>query len=261
MSLSQDPPALRLHVDGPIARITLARADKLNALTLPMLQALDAACEQLERAHGVRVVVLDSDHPQAFCAGADIGQWGPLTPAQMWRSWTRMGHRVFHRLATLPQPSIAAVHGMALGGGLELALACDLRVAEPGSSFALPEASVGAVPGWGGTQRLTRLIGPGRAKHMVLRSARIDAATALDWGLVQEVVEAAPLLSARVHELAQEVAQRAPEAVQLAKQLIDIEAGGLSAETMAAGLAQALPNAREGTESFKARRPARFTDL
>jgi len=251
--------ALRVHVEGPIARITLARAEKLNAITLPMLEALDAACARLERMSEVRAVVLDSDNPKAFCAGADVGQWGALTPVQMWRSWTRSGHRIFNRLATLPQPTIAAVQGLAFGGGLELALACDLRVAASDSVFALPEATVGAIPGWGGTQRLTRLIGPGRAKHMVFRSARIDAATALAWGLVEEVVEAAAL-SARVHDIARDIARRAPEAVQLAKQLIDAEAGGLSAEAMAAGLALALPNGREGVESFKAKRTPDFRD-
>lgn len=259
MNFNPEAQALRLHVEGSVARITLARAEKLNALTMPMLEALDAACGQLERMPGVRAVVLDSEHPKAFCAGADIAQWGALTPSEMWRSWTRLGHRIFDRLATLPQPSIAAIHGLAFGGGLELALACDLRVAASNSSFALPEASVGAIPGWGGTRRLTRLIGPGRAKHMIFRSARIDAATALAWGLVEEVVEAASL-SARVHDLARDIAGRAPEAVQLAKQLVDVEAGGLSAETMAAGLALALPNGREGAESFKAKRTPRFTD-
>lgn len=251
--------SLRLQVDGPVARITLARAEKLNALTVPMLDALDAACGQLERAPGVRAVVLDSENPKAFCSGADIAEWGALTPTEMWRAWTRIGHRIFDRLAMLPQPTIAAIHGLAFGGGLELALACDLRVAASNSTFALPEASVGAIPGWGGTKRLARLVGPGRAKHMIFRSARIDASTALAWGLVEEVVEASSL-SAHVRAIAREIASRAPEAVQLAKQLVDIEAGGLSAETIAAGFALALPNGREGAEAFKAKRDPRFTD-
>jgi enoyl-CoA hydratase/carnithine racemase len=250
---------LRLHIDGPVARITLARAEKLNALTVPMLDALDAACAQLERSPGVRAVVLDSANPKAFCSGADIAAWGALSPGEMWRSWTRIGHRIFDRLATLPQPTIAAIHGLALGGGLELALACDLRVAAANSSFALPEATVGAIPGWGGTRRLARLIGPGRAKHMIFRSARIDAATALAWGLVEDIVDD-DALAAHVHDIALEIASRAPEAVQLAKQLVDIETGGLSAETMAAGLALALPNGREGADAFKTKRTPCFAD-
>jgi enoyl-CoA hydratase len=250
---------LRLQVDRSVARITLARAEKLNALTVPMLEALDAACGQLEREPKVRAVVLHSENPKAFCSGADIAEWGALTPSEMWRAWTRIGHRIFDRLATLPQPTIAAIHGLALGGGLELALACDLRVAASNSTFALPEASVGAIPGWGGTKRLARLVGAGRAKHMIFRSARIDASTALAWGLVEEVVEPS-LLSSRAHDIAQEIARRAPEAVQLAKQLVDSEAGGLSAETIAAGLALALPNGREGADAFKAKRDPIYTD-
>jgi enoyl-CoA hydratase len=250
---------VRLHSNGPVAKLTLARPDKLNALTLPMVEALDAACGVLERSSEVRVVILASENAKAFCSGADIKEWGDLGAKEMWRTWTRIGHRVYDRLATLPQPTIAAVHGLAFGGGLELALACDLRIAATDSSFAMPEASVGAIPGWGGTRRLTRLIGPGHAKSLILRAARIDAATALAWGLVEEVVQASEL-SGRAGEIADEIARLSPDAVQLAKQLIDSEAGGLSAEAMAAGLALALPNGREGAQAFKAKRQPRFAD-
>ena len=166
---------VRLAIDGPVAHLTLARMEKLNALTLAMLDALDAACGQLERSTQARAVILDSENPKAFCSGADIADWGALTPREMWRAWTRNGHRIFDRLATLPQPTIAAIHGIAFGGGLELALACDLRVAASTSTFALPEASVGAIPGWGGTRRLTRLVGAGRAKHLSLPEGREGA--------------------------------------------------------------------------------------
>jgi enoyl-CoA hydratase/carnithine racemase len=177
----------------------------------------------------------------------------------MWRVWTRAGHRVLDRLAALPQPTIAAVHGVALGGGLELALACDLRVAASDSVFGMPETRVGAIPGWGGTERLTRLIGPGRTKYLVLRAARIDAATALGWGLVEEVVEPGSL-ARRAAEIAEEIASRAPGAVRLAKQLIDAGAGGLSAETLAAGLARSLDDGREGVAAFREKREPRFSD-
>jgi enoyl-CoA hydratase/carnithine racemase len=250
---------VQLQMDGPVARLVLARMDKLNALTLPMLEALDAACDRLERSRDVRAVILSSANAKAFCSGADIAEWGSLSAQDMWGVWTRVGHRIFDRLAALPQPTIAAVHGAALGGGLELALGCDLRIAASDSVFAMPEVRVGAIPGWGGTSRLARLVGPGRAKHMILRAAQIDAATALNWGLVEEVV-APDALGAHVFEVASEIAARAPGAVRLAKQLINGgSSGGVSPETLAAGLALSLEDGREGVAAFKEKRAPRFT--
>jgi len=250
---------VRLEITGALARLTLARPDKLNALTLSMMEALDAACATLERSDQVRAVILDSDNPRAFCSGADIQAWSQLGAKDMWRSWTRMGHRIYDRLATLPMPSIAALHGLAYGGGLELALACDLRIASSDCSFSLPETGVGAIPGWGGTRRLARLVGPARTKNLIFRGMRLDAPTALAWGLIEEHVPVAQL-GERAKALAEEIATRSPEAVQLCKQLIDAEDGGLSAETIAAGLALALPNGREGAEAFRARRAPQFLD-
>jgi enoyl-CoA hydratase len=247
-----------LRIEAPFARLTLARGTKRNALTAAMLAAIDAACARLEEADDVRVVRVDSSDAKAFCSGADIGEWGALPPQDMWRRWTRAGHRVFDRLAALPQPTIAQIHGIAFGGGLELALACDLRIAAPEAVFAMPEVRVGAVPGWGGTRRLVRLIGPSRTKRMVFRALRVDAATALAWGLVDEVV-AADALDAHAEAIAREIAEGAPGAVRIAKQLIDRDAGGLDGETIAAGLAASLDDAREGIAAFAAKRPPRFT--
>jgi len=247
-----------LQIDAPFARLTLARGTKRNALTTAMVAAIDAACERLEEAGDVRVVRVDSTDAKAFCSGADIGEWGALPPQDMWRRWTRVGHRVFDRLAQLPQPTIAQIHGIAFGGGLELALACDLRIASTDATFAMPEVQVGAIPGWGGARRLVRLIGPARTKQMVFRALRVDAATALAWGLVDEVV-AADALAARVDAIAQEIAAGAPGAVRIAKQLIDRDGGGLDGETIAAGLAASLDDAREGIAAFAGKRPPRFT--
>ena len=131
----------------------------------------------------------------------------------MWQRWIRDGHRVFDRLARLRQPTIAAIGGIAYGGGLELALACDLRIAAAGARFAFPEVTIGAVPGWAGSQRLPRVIGAGRAKQMILAGEPIDAATAAAWGLVNEVVPA-DRLATRALELARRIAENAPTAVQ-----------------------------------------------
>jgi enoyl-CoA hydratase/carnithine racemase len=248
-------------VDGAIATITLDRADKLNALTAGMLAALEDACAALDRDEAVRAVIVASSSPRAFCAGADIGEWGPLGALGMWQRWIRDGQRVFDRLARLRQPTIAAIGGIAYGGGLELALACDLRIASDAARFAFPEVTIGAVPGWAGSQRLPRVIGAGRAKQLILLGQPIDAATAAAWGLVSETVPA-DRLRERALELARRIAENAPTAVQAAKQLVDAAAGeGLATtvEALAAGLAAATADAREGITAFREKRTPKFT--
>jgi len=252
---------VRLAVDGAIATITLDRAAKLNALTTAMLEALEAACAALDRDPSVRAVIVASAAPDAFCAGADITEWGPLGAMGMWQRWIRDGQRVFDRLARLRQPTIAAIGGVAYGGGLELALACDLRIASAGARFAFPEVTIGAVPGWAGSQRLPRVVGAGRAKQLVLAGEPIGAATAAAWGLVAEVVPA-DRLRPRALELAQRIAENAPTAVQAAKQLADAAAGeGLTTalEALAAGLAAGTADAREGIAAFREKRKPKFT--
>lgn len=248
-------------VDGAIATVTLDRPEKLNALTSDMLAGLEAACDALDRDDAVRAVIVASASPNAFCAGADILEWGRLGAIGMWQRWIRDGHRAFDRLARLRQPTIAAIGGVAYGGGLELALACDLRVASDAARFAFPEATVAAVPAWGGSQRLARVIGAGRAKQLILLGQPIDAATAAAWGLIAEVV-AADRLQARALELARRIAENAPTAVQAAKQLVDAAAGEALAttlEALAAGLAAGTADAREGMTAFRDKRKPKFT--
>jgi enoyl-CoA hydratase/carnithine racemase len=248
-------------IDGAIATVVLDRPEKLNALTADMLAALEAACGALDRDEAVRVVIVASSSAQAFCAGADLLEWGPLGAQGMWRRWIRDGHRAFDRLARLRQPTIAAIDGVCYGGGLELALACDLRIASQAARFAFPEATVGAVPGWAGSQRLPRMIGTARAKQLILLGQPIDAATAAAWGLVAEVVPADGL-RARALELARGIAENAPTAVQAAKQLVDAAAGeGLATtlEALAAGLAAGTADAREGITAFREKRKPKFT--
>lgn len=252
---------LAVAIAGPVAMITLDRPEKLNALTMAMLEALEAACARIDRDDAVRSVIVASSSPKAFCAGADIVEWAPLGAAGMWARWIREGHRVFDRLARLRQPTIAAIGGLAFGGGLELALACDIRIAAATARFALPEVTIGAVPGWAGTQRLPRLVGPGRAKQLILAGQPIDAATGYAWGLVTEVV-APDQLAPRALELAQRIAQNAPSAVQAAKQLVDAAAGEgvpVALESLAAGFAAGTDDAREGVAAFRAKRAPQFT--
>jgi enoyl-CoA hydratase len=250
---------LRLQVEGPIATITLDRPEKLNAVTPEMLEGLEAALTTLEADEAVRVVVLTGAGDRAFCAGADISAWASLAPIDMWRRWVRSGHRVMDRLEGLRQPTIAALNGIAYGGGLELALACDLRIAADTVKVAAPEVGIGTIPGWGMTTRLAVVAGPARAKQMILSGQPVDARRAEAWGVLSEVVAAADLLEA-TRQVAERIAAQAPIAVQVAKQLID----GLrprvpaSLEALGSGLAAFTDDAQEGLASFRERRPAHF---
>jgi len=248
---------LLLSLDGPIATITLNRPEKLNALTLAMLSALDEALVAIDADEGIRVVVIKGAGAKAFSAGADVHAWSSLAPLDMWRRWTRLGHQVLDRLESLRQPTIAALNGLAYGGGLELALACDLRIAADHVTLAAPEVGIATVPGWGMTARLAHIAGPARAKQMILTGLPIDAAQADAWGVVSEVVPADDL-DARIGELAGHIAAQAPIAVQIAKQLIDAGRPRTSLESLGSGLTAFTDDAGEGQAAFRARRPPVF---
>jgi len=244
-----------LVLDPPVATVTLNRPDKLNAIDPEMLAALDRALASLERNDEVRVVLITGAGDRAFCVGADINAWAALEPLAMWKAWIPAGHRVFERLASLRQPTIAVLNGFTFGGGLELALAADLRLAANVAEFAQPEVKVGTVPGWAGTRRLTALIGAARAKQMMFSGARVDASTAERWGLVNETVSRESL-SERASALANEIASNAPIAVQLAKTAIDGRDSAL--EGMAGALAAMTEDGREGVAAFREKRAPRF---
>ncbi|MGH2618911.1 MAG: enoyl-CoA hydratase/isomerase family protein, partial [Thermomicrobiales bacterium] len=193
---------------------------------------------------------------RAFCVGADVNAWSALEPLDMWRRWIREGHRILQRLASLRQPTIAAVNGYAFGGGLELALAADIRIAADSASFALPETRIGTLPGWAGTRRLPDIIGAARAKQMIFTGAQVDAPTAERWGLINESVPQAELMD-RALALAKEIAANAPISVQLAKAAIDGDDAAL--EAFAGALAAGTEDGREGTASFREKRAPRFT--
>ena len=249
-------PRVRTDRDGVVATITIDRPDKLNAIDPEMLAALDVTLAEIDRDPALRVVVLTGAGEKAFCVGADIGAWSALEPLDMWRSWVREGHRVFDRLAGLRQPTIAAINGYCFGGGLELALACDLRVMATETALAIPETKIATLPGWAGTRRLPELIGPARAKQMIFTGARVDASTALQWGLVNEILPAAEVLS-RAQSLAQEISANAPVALQLAKAAIDGAPATL--EAIAGALAASTMDGKEGIAAFREKRLPTFT--
>jgi enoyl-CoA hydratase/carnithine racemase len=246
---------VRAGIDGDVATLLVDRPDKLNALTPEMLNTLGAALGTIADSDA-RVVLLRGAGGRAFCVGADINRFSALSAVQMWRDWTARGHRVFDALARLPQPTVAVVHGPALGGGFELALACDFRVVAAEARLGLPEVGLGTVPGWGGTERLTELVGRARAKEVVLTRRFLDADTAYAWGVATAVAPAAAL-EAAVSDLVTQLLGGAPVAVQLAKQLIDAAADGAPSrvlEALAGGLSTATEDLREGVAAFHQRR-------
>jgi enoyl-CoA hydratase/carnithine racemase len=252
---------VQLQRDGAVATVTLARPAKLNTLTPAMLDALEAAARELDADTGVRVVILTGAGDKAFCVGADINEWAALAPLDMWRRWVRRGHQVFDQWAQLRQPVIAALNGHAFGGGLELAITADLRIAVDSAQFALPEASISTCPGWSGSQRLTQLIGPSWVKYLALSARRMNAEQALRCGLVHEVVTAPALMQA-AQQLAGEMASKAPVALQLSKQLVNAASGEGAAralEAMAGALAASTDDAAEGIAAFREKRAPQFS--
>ena len=242
--------------DGQVAVVTLARPTKMNALTPAMLDELEAVARALEADLETRVVVLTGSGEKAFCVGADINEWAALQPLDMWRRWVRRGHQVFDQWARLRQPVIAAINGHTMGGGLELAITADIRVAAERAQFALPEASIGTCPGWSGSQRLVGLVGASHAKYLALSGQRLTADRALSIGLVHEVVPPAQLIG-RAMDLAAALAEKSPIALQLTKQLVNAasgEDGAATLEAIAGALAATTEDGAEGIRSFREKR-------
>ena len=238
---------------GAITTIQLNRPDKLNAVDREMLDMLDAEVNRLHQDESVRVVVLKGSGERAFCVGADLSQIATFDSADI-RKWVNDGNRVLSRLASLPVPVIAAIHGYAVGGGLEFALACDLRIASEDSSFGLPEITHGWFPGWGGTHRLLNVIGESKAKEMVLLGERIDAQTAHSLGLVNRVVPKERLAD-EVNQIAESLSQKSPVAVSAAKATLTrnpMPENGyeISYEALALSTCFTTPEVQEGLEAF-----------
>lgn len=254
-------PLVRLETEGFTATVTLARPEKLNALTAGMLAELETIAAGLERRDDIRVVLITGSGPKAFCAGADIADWGTYAPLDFGRHWVREGHRIFDRWARLRQPLLAVLNGIAFGGGLELAATADLRVAEAHARVALPESRIGVIPGWSGTQRLVRRVGPGTVKRLAFTGEPVDATEALRLGLVDYVCPTGEGM-AFARALAATVAERAPVAVQTAKQLVNAAEGEETAaafEAIAGALAATTQDAAEGVAAFRDKRAATFT--
>ncbi len=214
-----DTTNLRLEKRLPLAVVTLDRPTVLNALNAATLAELDAALDDLAADTAVRVVLLTGAGDRAFAAGADIRELAPLT-ADEGRTFSLRGQAIFRKIEKLGKPVIACIHGFALGGGCELAMACTLRIAADNARLGQPEVKLGIIAGYGGTQRLPRLVGRGAAMKLLLTGAPIDALEALRIGLVDEVVPAAQLMQ-RAEALALEIAANAPLAVAETMRAVD----------------------------------------
>lgn len=253
--------AVRLTHDGPVATITLARPDKLNALDAGMIAALADAAARIDADPALRAAIITGEG-KGFCAGGDIAAWGGLAPLEMWRTWTRAGHRAFDALARLRVPLVAALNGHALGGGLELAGTADIRVAEAQAKFGLPETGIAMVPGWSGTQRLVRRFGAGVVRRLALTGEIVTADRALALGLVDEVVASGEALG-RARDIAARIAARGPAATAIAKQLINAAEGegdeAATLEGLAGALAAFTEDGAEGVASFRGKRAPGYT--
>ena len=246
-----------VEVKDEVATICLDRPAKHNALTPEMLEQLERILVSLDAERSVRVVLVTGAGDRSFCAGADIARFKALHPLDMWAQWTRRGHRVFDQLAGLRQPTIAAVSGNAYGGGLEIALACDLRIVADDAALGLTETGIGTLPGWGGTGRLRELIGVGRAKEMIFTGEQLTADRALAWGLANQLAPRAEVIKAG-HALAAKIASRAPIAVQMAKQAIDADGAYQAMEQVTSAATAFTEDAAEGLASFTEKRPPRY---
>lgn len=252
---------VRAERRGPATVLTFTRPDKLNAISSAMLDQLADRLDQADRDPAVRAVVLTGAGDRAFVAGADIGEYAGQTEEQF-RTYQRRSRAVFSRLAALGKPVIAAVNGYALGGGFEIALCCDVLIASAGARFGLPEGLLGLCPGGGGTQRLTRAVGPYTAARVLLLGDRLTAAEASELGLVAKVVQPGELMDAAL-VLAGRAARVAPLAAREMKRLVAAAgevplADGLDREHQALFGLFRTRDAQEGIAAFTGKRQASF---
>jgi enoyl-CoA hydratase len=247
--------------EGRVALISVNRPDVLNALSTEILRELESELSDIARDDDVGAVVLTGAGDKAFIAGADIAELATKTPLEA-RAYGELGHEIADRLETMRKPTIAAVNGYALGGGCEMALACDLRFASTSARFGQPEINLGIIPGWGGTQRLARTTTLGFAKELVLTGRMVKADEALDRGLVNAVFEPEELL-ARTLEIAQEIAAKSPIALAYAKEATNRSlhgdiGGNLVHEADLYSIMFSTEDAREGLNAFVEKRKASF---
>lgn len=249
-----------IETRGRVAILTINRPDKLNALNIPTRNEILAALDQLEKDEAVRVVVITGAGEKAFIAGADINEFAGMTAVA--QRAVMKGRRAFDAVEDFPKPVIAMINGFALGGGCELALACDIRIASSNARLGQPEIKLGIIPGGGGTQRLTRLIGEGKAMELILTGDLITAEEAERLGLVNTVV-APEELEAKTLALANRIAEMSPVALAMAKMAVKSAArldlrAGMDAEVDLFALCFSSEDKEEGVRAFIEKRKPEF---
>ena len=252
---------IKVEVKDKIAFLTLNRPDKLNAINNKLIEEMVTALDVLNNEKNVRVIILTGEG-KAFCAGGDLIEAASMGSPLESFNWLKKAQKVQISIEESPKVIICCINGAAMGGGLELALACDIRITSSNAVFAVPEINAGLLPGGGGMTRLASLIGLGRAKEMVLSGRKVSAEEALSIGLVSEIVERNKLLD-RVVEYAQELAQKPPIGLALAKDTIVSNLGvdyktGLNNEAKALWILFATKDRLEGLQAFKERRQPVF---
>lgn len=253
---------LLIAIENKIALVTINRPTKLNALNKATLAELHSAFRDLETNEAVQVIILTGSGEKAFVAGADIAEFADFSAVEGTQLAAQGHQKVFDHIDNLKKPVIAAVNGFALGGGLELAMACHFRVASDNAKMGLPEVTLGLIPGYGGTQRLPQLVGKGRALEMILTAAMITAEEAIQYGLVNHVVPQNELI-AFCQELAQKIIKNAPvalsEAIHAVNASFDKTKNGYEAEINAFGRLFSTADFKEGTTAFLEKRKANFS--
>ena len=254
-------PGLRITADGRVHTVTVNRPEVLNALNTALLEELLATLGDLGADDQCAVIVLTGAGDRSFIAGADIKEMDGKTPLEA-RAYSELGQEIAHMLEVMRKPTIAAVNGYALGGGCELALACDIRLCSENAQFGQPEINLGIIPGWGGTQRLARATNIGYAKELILSGRMVDAEEAFERGLVQHVYPLEELMP-RTMELAQQMATKSPVALYYAKESTnralhgDI-GGNLVHEADLYSLMFSTDDAKEGLRAFVEKRKPTF---
>jgi enoyl-CoA hydratase len=251
---------IRLDIDGQIATLTFDRPEVRNALNLETVNECHEALRALAARADVGALIITGAGDQAFVSGADIND---IRARTLEDGLAAINSSLFSAVERFPRPTIAAINGYALGGGCELALACDIRIASESARFGQPELNLGIIPGAGATQRLPRIIGLGRAKHLVLTGEIIDAQRALDMGLVTAIAPPAELLP-RARDIAARILRQGPLAARLAKLSLNASArvdldSGLLIETLAQAICYDSEDKTEGTSAFLEKRKPRFT--
>ena len=255
---------LVMEVENEIAVVTINRPKSLNSLNSATLQEIYECFTDISSRKDIKVVILTGSGQKAFVAGADISEMVNATPAEG-KTMGMVAYKAFKQIEECPQVVIAAVNGYALGGGCEISMACDIRIASDNAKFGQPEVNLGILPGFGGTQRLARLVGKGRAKELIFTADMISAEEAYRIGLANHVVPQAELID-YCKEMAKKIISKASYGVSLAKQSINVGldvdlASGLQLEANLFGLAFSTHDKKEGMNAFLEKRPAELTDF